>query len=639
MFYKVDVLTRKRNGFGVIWLAGTLGPKAKRLSKKEIISVQIPEACDHVMHPPEPLALRLSSSLLVGVSRIYGQQYTIHYNEVNHLIMRIRQALATSKTQQQFVDLIQPRADMDAITLQEEFDVTLHPTYLTPPITPPIALAEELYAEPRFDESILSAELGRPVVTPLRAQPTGVMRTPSTVGLSTRAERRSMGPGYAASLASTSLLGAEYDVYGHLAESMLDMGLEGVMDLGLVPEVPAPPLPALPAIPPSPLAPPEPFEVPYEIGVPPPLPPSPPPALPPAPPSPVPVYHPPPPPPPPAFEIPEVAAVPPAAAEELEVAPAAPAAARRRRRPALFDVESVFPVRMLAPEGANIVRLTEEARTRAAKRQRNAAAAQFLKDLAQPLLADLEPDLAEAMRTARGPVVAPPPAPEEAELPPPEFEEYLPPPPPPPMPEMEFEVPLPPAPPAPRVPPSPLAPEAARLAEIPEYEQFVGLEEEMIEGEAKFAPALPWTVPPRGLTPIHAPEAPGLEFGVSPILPPHIPEAVTPSITEVETIPPLRLPSEEPVPFPEAAERPVAPPAEYMSRVEQESQHFLGFMNSLMDAADTSTLLFDDVVAAAGHTRRAAAEGLFHVLALTSRGIMRVTQDEPYGSIEIERLH
>ncbi|KNE56092.1 hypothetical protein AMAG_01934 [Allomyces macrogynus ATCC 38327] len=633
MFYKVDVLTRKRNGFGVIWLAGTLGPKAKRLSKKEIISVQIPEACEHVMHPPEPLALRLSSSLLVGVSRIYGQQYTIHYNEVHHLIMRIRQALATYKTQQQFVDLIQPRADVDAITLQEEFDVTLHPTYLTPPVTPPIALAEELYAEPRLEESILSTELGRPVVTPLRAPPTGVMRTPSTVGLSARAERRSMGPGYAASLASTSLLGAEYDVYGHLTESMLDMGLEGIMDLGLVPEVAPQPLPALPPIPPSPVAPPAPFEVPYEIGAP--LPPPPPPVLPAVPPSPVPVYHVPPPP-LPAFEIPE-AAVPPAAAEELEAVPVAPAAARRRRRPALFDVEIAFPVRTLAPEGANIVRLNEEGRSRAAKRQRTAAAAQFLKHIAQPLLADLEPDLAEAMRTARGPVVAPPP-PEEAEVPPPEFAE-LELPPPPPVPEMEVEVPLPPAPPAPPVPPSPLAPEAARLAEIPEYEQFVGLEEELLETEATFAPALPWTVPPRGVTPIRAPEVPGLEFGVSPILPPQIPEPMTPSITEVETIPPLRLPSEELVPFPEVPERPAAPPAEYMSLVEQESQHFLGFMDSLMDAAGTSTLLFDDVVAAAGHTRRAAAEGLFHVLALTSRGIMRVAQDEPYGSIQIERLH
>ncbi|KNE54438.1 hypothetical protein AMAG_00412 [Allomyces macrogynus ATCC 38327] len=219
-------------------------------------------------------------------------------------------------------------------------------------------------------------------------------------------------------------------------------------------------------------------------------------------------------------------------------------------------------------------------------------------DLAQPLMADLDPDLAEAMRTPHGPVVAPPLAPEEAEVPPPEIEEFLPSPSPPPAPEMENEVPALPAPPVPPVPPSPLAPEAARLAETPR-----------------------------------------LDSGVSPILPPHIPEAMTPSITEVETMPPLRLPSEEPVPFPEAPESPVAPPAEYMSRVEQESQHFLGFEDSLMDAADTSTPLFDDVVAAAGHARRAAAEGLFHVLALTSRGILRVAQDVPFGSIEIEPLH
>ncbi|ORY06599.1 hypothetical protein K493DRAFT_146887, partial [Basidiobolus meristosporus CBS 931.73] len=43
--------------------------------------------------PPEPLALRLSSNLMVGISRVYNQQYDMYYTEVNNLWQNIRNHL------------------------------------------------------------------------------------------------------------------------------------------------------------------------------------------------------------------------------------------------------------------------------------------------------------------------------------------------------------------------------------------------------------------------------------------------------------------------------------------------------------------------------------------------------------------
>jgi meiotic recombination protein REC8, fungi type len=90
MFYSPDILKRKE-GFSVIWwfirfhltlrLAATLGAKSvlKKLQKREILSVDVPRACAFVSGEDEPLALRLSSNLMYGVTRVYSQQYQFFY--------------------------------------------------------------------------------------------------------------------------------------------------------------------------------------------------------------------------------------------------------------------------------------------------------------------------------------------------------------------------------------------------------------------------------------------------------------------------------------------------------------------------------------------------------------------------------
>lgn len=47
----------------------TLGPKNKRITRKAITNLEIPHTCELIGQPAEPMALRLSGHLLVGVTR------------------------------------------------------------------------------------------------------------------------------------------------------------------------------------------------------------------------------------------------------------------------------------------------------------------------------------------------------------------------------------------------------------------------------------------------------------------------------------------------------------------------------------------------------------------------------------------
>ncbi|KAK9360658.1 Rec8 like protein-domain-containing protein [Lipomyces starkeyi] len=98
MFYSYDILSRRSSGLSTVWLIATLGSKSslKRVNRKDILSVSIPEACNLIIHPPQPLALRLSSSLLYGVTSIYDQQsgflysdVTIAYTKLKHVMYSI----------------------------------------------------------------------------------------------------------------------------------------------------------------------------------------------------------------------------------------------------------------------------------------------------------------------------------------------------------------------------------------------------------------------------------------------------------------------------------------------------------------------------------------------------------------------
>lgn len=54
-----------------------MGPKSstRKITRKAIQDVNIPKACLTIIDPGAPIALRLQSNLLYGVSRVYSQQY------------------------------------------------------------------------------------------------------------------------------------------------------------------------------------------------------------------------------------------------------------------------------------------------------------------------------------------------------------------------------------------------------------------------------------------------------------------------------------------------------------------------------------------------------------------------------------
>lgn len=63
----------------------TLGSKSvlRKVNRKDILAVNVPKACETVIHPEAPLALRLQSGLLIGIARVYSQQFQYLYLDVS----------------------------------------------------------------------------------------------------------------------------------------------------------------------------------------------------------------------------------------------------------------------------------------------------------------------------------------------------------------------------------------------------------------------------------------------------------------------------------------------------------------------------------------------------------------------------
>ncbi|KAG7412213.1 Meiotic recombination protein rec8 [Fusarium oxysporum f. sp. rapae] len=75
MFYSHEILSNTQYGVATIWLVATVGKSnQKRLTRKAIQQVNVPKACETIIGPGAPLALRLQGNLLYGVSRVYAQQ-------------------------------------------------------------------------------------------------------------------------------------------------------------------------------------------------------------------------------------------------------------------------------------------------------------------------------------------------------------------------------------------------------------------------------------------------------------------------------------------------------------------------------------------------------------------------------------
>ncbi|KAJ3105286.1 hypothetical protein HDU96_008648 [Phlyctochytrium bullatum] len=96
MFFSDALLAGAENSsLAVVWLSSTLGNSKtaiKKLSRKQLNGVDVTKACTFIVSPPEPMALRLSSNLMVGVSRVLGNQYSFLYTDVNQVFLRLKKA-------------------------------------------------------------------------------------------------------------------------------------------------------------------------------------------------------------------------------------------------------------------------------------------------------------------------------------------------------------------------------------------------------------------------------------------------------------------------------------------------------------------------------------------------------------------
>lgn len=80
-----ELLAKASNdaGLATAWLLATLGSKTsyKKLVRKDIINISIPETCGYI--GKDSISLRLSSSLLYGVSLMYKQKVEYFFNDVS----------------------------------------------------------------------------------------------------------------------------------------------------------------------------------------------------------------------------------------------------------------------------------------------------------------------------------------------------------------------------------------------------------------------------------------------------------------------------------------------------------------------------------------------------------------------------
>ncbi|KAL4865822.1 hypothetical protein BDV12DRAFT_199791 [Aspergillus spectabilis] len=95
MFYSHEILTSPEHGVATVWLVATLGARSisRRLNRKTIQDVDVPKACGAIIDPVAPMALRLQSNLLYGVSRVYSQQCGYTLLDVQAMHDRMRQMM------------------------------------------------------------------------------------------------------------------------------------------------------------------------------------------------------------------------------------------------------------------------------------------------------------------------------------------------------------------------------------------------------------------------------------------------------------------------------------------------------------------------------------------------------------------
>ncbi|KAL2549354.1 Sister chromatid cohesion 1 protein 4 [Forsythia ovata] len=116
MFYSQFILAKK-GPLGTIWIAAHL---ERKLRKNQVADTDIGVSVDSILFPDVPIALRLSSHLLLGVVRIYSRKVNYLFDDCSEALLKVKQAFRSAA-----VDLPpeESKAPYHSITLPETFDL------------------------------------------------------------------------------------------------------------------------------------------------------------------------------------------------------------------------------------------------------------------------------------------------------------------------------------------------------------------------------------------------------------------------------------------------------------------------------------------------------------------------------------
>ncbi|XP_016550325.2 sister chromatid cohesion 1 protein 4 isoform X2 [Capsicum annuum] len=116
MFYSQFILAKK-GPLGTIWIAAHL---ERKLRKNQVADTDIGVSVDSILSPDVPIALRLSSHLLVGVVRIYSRKVGYLFDDCSEALLKVKQAFRSAA-----VDLPpeESKAPYHSITLPETFEL------------------------------------------------------------------------------------------------------------------------------------------------------------------------------------------------------------------------------------------------------------------------------------------------------------------------------------------------------------------------------------------------------------------------------------------------------------------------------------------------------------------------------------
>ncbi|KAF3989168.1 hypothetical protein FT663_03615 [Candidozyma haemuli var. vulneris] len=114
-------IVQNTEGLGAAWLMATVGQRNKKLSKKDITSVSIPQACRSV---EKQLSLRLASNLMYGLTLIHRQQVHYVFEDITTVHSKLTRPLhfefhGEEKTVQTRQRKHVPLPDSDAFTMRD----------------------------------------------------------------------------------------------------------------------------------------------------------------------------------------------------------------------------------------------------------------------------------------------------------------------------------------------------------------------------------------------------------------------------------------------------------------------------------------------------------------------------------------